>query len=100
MECGGSSHRLPALPHTGNGQEPKLTSASPFRDGDADERLLLIDGKAMAAAAALQGATRTVGRDSTLDGRKTRPYIPEIVRSKKQGCTSLFQRETVFRFRL
>jgi hypothetical protein len=40
LECGGSSHRFPFLPHARIGQEPKQDSVSFFRDGDADERLL------------------------------------------------------------
>src|ERR1035441_8846916 len=63
LECGGSSHRFPPVVYTGNGQEPKQTSASHSGDGDVDERLGLIEGKAVAAAAALQSASRNRSPD-------------------------------------
>src|ERR1035441_3712427 len=54
LECGGSSHRFPPVPHTGNVQERKRTSALLSCDGDADERLLWIERKSVAAATALE----------------------------------------------
>jgi len=54
LECGGSSHRFRVVPHTGNGQERKPGSALLSRDGDANERLLWIERKAVAGATALE----------------------------------------------
>ena len=64
-----------------------------FRAGDADERLRRIDRKA-AAAAAVQGAARTVGRDSSLNGRAPSWRDAAGGASSKAGITAASYRET------